>query len=60
MGVSASKCESIVRSVLSEFGMPVGRLPKGTCAKRMVLECRALACMQLSDVLETGQNVTDK
>ena len=58
MGVSASKCESIVRSVLSGFGMSVGRLPKETCAKRMVLECRALACMQLSEVLESGENVT--
>ena len=45
MGVSASKCESIVRSVLSGFGISVGRLPKETCAKRMLLECRTLACM---------------
>ena len=58
MGVSANKCEAIVRSVLEGFGVNVDRLPKETCAKRMLLECRALAWMQLSECLSDERDVT--
>ena len=57
MGVSASKCEAIVRCVIEGMGKKVDRLPKEFCAERMAFECRALAWMQLSECLES-ENVT--
>ncbi len=58
LGVSASKIESIVRSVLEGLGKKVDRLPGETVAKRMTYECRALAWMQLSEEIERCENVT--
>ena len=57
MGVSASKCEAIVRCVIEGMGKKVDRLPEEFCAERMAFECRALAWMQLSECLES-KNVT--
>ena len=58
MGVGAKNVERIVRCVLNKIaGVNVDRLPKETCAQRILYECRGMAWVQLSEVL-MNENLT--
>ncbi|XP_066914210.1 uncharacterized protein [Clytia hemisphaerica] len=54
-GLGSRNIESVIRTVMSKLtGMEVGRLPKPSFAKYMLLEARALAQLQIADELTGG------
>ena len=52
MGVSTNNVEKVIHKVLTQLGgIEVGKLPKSTFAKYMVVEARALAQIKVAEQL---------